>query len=113
MRLAVNSEVPDPIFAMTVKDVKGNELTGTNSKLEMLDPGPVLPGDEFVVEFRAPMLLQGGQYLISLGCTSYDSAGELVVHHRLYDIFSVYVVASKFVVGAFDMGFDMRVERSR
>ncbi|MHC1709840.1 MAG: ABC transporter ATP-binding protein [Methanomassiliicoccales archaeon] len=113
MRLAVNSEVPDPIFAMTVKDVKGNELTGTNSKLEMLDPGPVVEGDEFVVEFRAPMLLQGGQYLISLGCTSYDQAGELVVHHRLYDIFSVYVVASKFVVGAFDMGFDMSVEKSR
>jgi len=113
MRLTVHSEVPDPIFAMTIKDVKGNELTGTNSKLEMRDPGPVFPGDEFVVEFRSPMLLQGGQYLISLGCTSYDIAGELVVHHRLYDVFSVYVVASKFVVGAFDMGFDMSVERSR
>jgi len=112
MRLTVRSEVPDPIFAMTIKDVKGNELTGTNSKLEMKDPGPVRQGDEFVVEFRAPMLLQGGQYLISLGCTSYDPSGELVVHHRLYDIFSVYVVASKFVVGAFDMGFDMSVERS-
>jgi len=112
MRLTVRSEVADPIFAMTVKDVKGNELTGTNSKLEMKDPGPVRPGDEFVVEFRAPMLLQGGQYLVSLGCTSYDPSGELVVHHRLYDIFSVYVVASKFVVGAFDMGFDMSVVRS-
>ena len=112
MRLTVLSDVSDPIFAMTVKDVKGNELTGTNSKLEMKDPGPVRPGDEFVVEFRAPMLLQGGQYLVSLGCTSYDPSGELVVHHRLYDIFSVYVVASKFVVGAFDMGFDMSVVRS-
>ncbi len=112
MRVTALAEVPDPIFAMTIKDVKGNELTGTNSKLEMMDPGPVLPGDEFVVEFRAPMLLQGGQYLISLGCTSYDPSGELVVHHRLYDIFSVYVVANKFVVGAFDMGFDMSVERA-
>lgn len=113
MRATVISGVPDPIFAMTIKDVKGNELTGTNSKLEMMDPGPVLPGDEFVIEFKAPMLLQGGQYLVSLGCTSYDPSGELMIHHRLYDIFSVYVVASKFVVGAFDMGFDMSVERSR
>ncbi len=113
MRVSIDDHLADPIFAMTIKDVKGNELTGTNSKLEMLDPGPVLPGMEFAVSFQAPMLLQGGQYLISLGCTSYDAAGELAVHHRLYDIFSVYVVASKFVVGAFDMGTSMVVERTR
>ena len=113
MRVRASAEVPDPIFAMTIKDVKGNELTGTNTKLEMMDPGPVLPGDEFTIEFKAHMLLQGGQYLVSLGCTSYDRSGELVVHHRLYDIFSVYVVASKFVVGVFDMGFEMNVEPSR
>lgn len=113
MRVSVLESVPDPIFAMTIKDVKGNELTGTNSKLEMMDPGPVSAGDEFVVEFRSPLLLQGGQYLVSLGCTSYDETGELMVHHRLYDIFSIYVVASKFVVGVFDMGMSMTVERVR
>jgi teichoic acid transport system ATP-binding protein len=113
MRVSVQEDVPDPIFAMTLKDVKGHELTGTNSKLEMQDPGPVAAGMEFVVSFQAPMLLQGGQYLVSLGCTSYDAGGELLVHHRLYDIFSVYVVASKFVVGAFDMGTTMNVERTK
>jgi teichoic acid transport system ATP-binding protein len=113
MTVAVDGDVADPIFAMTIKDVKGHDLTGTNSKLEMLDPGPVSPGMEFVVEFRSPLLLQGGQYLVSLGCTSYDVTGELLVHHRLYDIFSVYVVASKFVVGTFDMGMEMNVRRTR
>jgi len=113
MRVSVQGEVLDPIFAMTIKDVKGHELTGTNTKLEMQDPGPVSPGMEFVVSFQAPMLLQGGQYLISLGCTSYEDGGELNVHHRLYDIFSIYVVASKFVVGTFDMGTTMSVERVR
>lgn len=111
MRVSIVEDVADPIFAMTIKDVKGNELTGTNSKLEMADPGPVSAGMQFVVSFQASMLLQGGQYLISLGCTSYDGGGELLVHHRLYDIFSIYVVASKFVVGAFDMGTSMNVER--
>ncbi|OPX67313.1 MAG: Trehalose/maltose import ATP-binding protein MalK [Methanomassiliicoccales archaeon PtaB.Bin215] len=113
MRVSVLGDVPEPIFAMTIKDVKGNELTGTNSRLEMLDLGPVHGGMEFMVEFRSPMLLQGGQYLISLGCTSYDTSGELLVHHRLYDIFSIYIIASKFVVGAFDMGMGMSVDRTR
>ena len=113
MRVSVMGEVADPIFAMTIKDVKGHELTGTNTKLELMDPGPVSAGMEFTVSFKAPMLLQGGQYLISLGSTSYDPAGELLVHHRLYDIFSFYVVASKFVVGAFDMGLDVEVNRTR
>lgn len=111
MRVVAEGEAADPIFAMTIKDVKGHELTGTNSKLEMKDVGPVSNGMEFTVDFSAKMHLQGGHYLISLGCTSYNSAGELEVHHRLYDIFSVYVVASKFVVGSYDMGIEMVIQR--
>ncbi len=111
MRIVAKGDVSDPIFALTIKDIKGLELTGTNSKLEMMDVGPVSDGMEFLVDFSATMQLQGGHYLISLGCTSYNGGGELDVHHRLYDIFSLYVVASKFVVGIYDMGFDLSLER--
>ncbi len=113
MRVRIEEDVQFPIFALTIKDIKGNELTGTNSKYEMLDMPLLRKGEEYVVSFRQTMLLQGGQYFVSLGCTRFDEKGEFVVHHRLYDIFSFQVVASKFVVGVFDMGMEMDVKRTK
>jgi len=113
MRVRIEEDVQFPIFAMTVKDIKGNELTGTNSKIEMIGPDIARKGEEYVVSFRQPMLLQGGQYFLSFGCTRFDEKGEFVVHHRLYDVLSFQVVASKFVVGVFDMGMEMNIDRVR
>ncbi|MCX6650725.1 MAG: ABC transporter ATP-binding protein [Methanomassiliicoccales archaeon] len=111
MRVRIKEDVQSPIFALTIKDIKGNELTGTNSQFEMLDIPLLHEGEEYVVSFRQTMTLAGGQYLVSLGCTRFDERGEFVVHHRLYDIFFFQVVASKFVVGYFDMGMEMNIER--
>ena len=112
MRVLALSDVADPIFAMTIKDIKGNEIVGTNSKLEMIDASTVREGEVFDVRFEQTMMLQGGQYFVSLGCTEYNGQGDLMVHHRLYDVFSFNVVATKFVVGIFDMGITMGIERS-
>jgi teichoic acid transport system ATP-binding protein len=110
MRVRIIEDVMFPIFAMTIKDIKGNEIVGTNSKIEMFDLGQVNAGTELEISFDSNMLLQGGQYFVSLGCTRFDEKGEFVVHHRLYDVFSFQVVASKFVVGIFDMGITMKVQ---
>ena len=53
------------------------------------------------VSFNQKMLLQGGEYLLSLGCTKYENDG-LKVFHRLYDITSVDVISKKDSVGIFD-----------
>ena len=111
MRVRIEEDLRFPIFAMTIKDIKGNELTGTNSKIEMMDIDAVRRGEEYLVSFRMPMALQGGQYFISFGCTRFDEKGEFVVHHRLYDAISFQVVATKFVVGVFDMGMEMEIDR--
>ncbi len=99
MKVRIKQDVLDPIFAMTIKDIKGNEIVGTNSKIETIDVRDAMPGAEYEVRFEQTMSLQGGQYFVSLGCTEFDPKGELAVHHRLYDVFSFYVVATKFVVG--------------
>lgn len=111
MRVRIEEDLSSPIFAMTIKDAKGNELTGTNSWFEKIDLPDVRKGDEFIITFRQTMMLQGGLYLASFGCTRFNDGGEFVVHHRLYDVFSFYVVATNLVVGIFDMGFDMTVEK--
>ena len=46
--------------------------------------------------------LQGGEYLLSLGCTGYQD-GMFRVFHRLYDVISLTVVSSRDTVGFYDM----------
>ena len=48
------------------------------------------------------MMLQGGEYLLSISCTGYRD-GEFVVYHRLYDVINITVVSDKNTVGFFDM----------
>ena len=94
--------VTDPIFAFTIKNAQGTDLTGTNTMLEEKHTGEMLPGDRACVTFTQKMDLQGGDYLLSLGCTGYQN-GEFRVFHRLYDAVSLNVLSTKNTVGFYDM----------
>jgi len=48
------------------------------------------------------MIIQGGQYLLLLGCTGYER-DNLVVYNRLYDICCITVISDKTTVGYFDL----------
>ena len=56
------------------------------------------------------MDLQGGDYLISLGCTGYVG-DEFKVYHRLYDLVGISVISDKNTVGFFDMNTEITVEK--
>ena len=94
--------IPAPIFAFSVKNVIGVEITGTNTMIEKAFLDSVEPGDVKNVTFTQKMNLQGGEYLISLGCTGYRN-GEFVVFHRLYDVCSLTVISDRNTVGYYDM----------
>ena len=66
-------------------------------------------GRECVVTFQQKMDLQGGEYLLSFGCTGYRN-GEFSVFHRLYDACNITVVSTKNTVGFFDMNSEVSVE---
>ncbi len=102
MKVLFHQDVAEPIFAFTLKNLMGIELTGTNTMLEKQMTAPKKKGDMQVVSFTQKMLLQGGEYLLSLGCTGYDQE-EFKVHHRLYDVCSLGVISEKNTVGYFDM----------
>jgi len=61
------------------------------------------------VTFSQAMNLQGGQYLLSLGCTGFDEKGDFVVYNRLYDVLQFDVLAEKNTVGFFDMNSHVTV----
>lgn len=102
LRVEFFENINNPIFAFTIKDMKGTELTGTNTVIEKIDTGSLACGDIVEISFKQKMVLQGGLFLLSLGCTGYEG-DTLVVYHRLYDITSIHLSSYKNSVGIFDL----------
>lgn len=100
-KIKMNEEIKNPIFTWTIKDKRGVELTGTNTMLEKIDTGLGEKGKVYDVSFTQKMLLQGGEYLLSMSCTSFVGE-ELKVHHRMYDIIGFTVLINENKVGIFD-----------
>lgn len=102
IKVLFHQDIQDPIFAYTIKNILGTELTGTNTMYEKENIPPQEKGAVRVVTFEQEMNLQGGEYLLSLGCTGYKEA-DFKVYHRLYDLCSIIVISDKNTVGFFDM----------
>lgn len=109
MKVLFYEGVAEPIFAFTLKNLMGIELTGTNTMVEKQMIEPAAAGDIRTISFTQKMTLQGGEYLLSLGCTGYERE-KFKVHHRLYDVCSLGVVSDKNTVGYFDMESVVEVE---
>ena len=103
------ADIKAPIFAFTVKNIRGTEITGTNTMYEKAFLEPVKSGDTKMVTFRQRMDLQGGEYLLSFGVTGYEQ-DKFQVYHRLYDVLNVTVVSDKNTVGYYDMNSQIEVK---
>lgn len=102
MKVEFSEDIPAPIFAFTVKNIRGVEITGTNTMFEKAFLEPVKAGEQKNVTFCQRMSLQGGEYLLSLGVTGYEN-NDFSVYHRLYDVLSLTVISDKDTVGYYDM----------
>ena len=109
MRIRAHETVREPIFAFTIKNMKGIEICGTNTTMEKIPVPTMEDGDEHVVTFTQKIDLQGGEYLLSLGCTGYQD-GMFRVFHRLYDVLSLSVVSARDTVGFYDMNSTCRLD---
>jgi teichoic acid transport system ATP-binding protein len=108
MKVRFADTLPAPIFAVSVKNVQGTEITGTNSMIERAFLEPAKPGQVKHVTFTQRMSLQGGEYLLSLGVTGYNG-DTFEVYHRLYDALNITVVSDKNTVGYYDMDSVVKV----
>lgn len=108
MKVDFHEDIKAPIFAYTIKNIIGVEITGTNTMVEkaFLDSGKA--GGSKEITFTQKMTLQGGEYLLSLGLTGYN--GDVFeVYHRLYDVINITVVSDKNTVGYYDMNSKITV----
>ena len=109
MKVRFHEDIQQPIMAYTFKNIQGTEITGTNTMYEQVTVKHPDAGKECVVTFEQKMDLQGGEYLLSFGCTGYRN-GEFCVFHRLYDACNITVISVKNTVGFFDMNSKVTVE---
>lgn len=108
MKVRINEDNLNPIFAFKLRDVKGTELTGTNTMLEDIDTSQCEKGDIVTITFRQKQYLQPGQYLVSLGCTAFEG-DQFVVYSRNYNCCVLGVVAQKGTIGIFDSESEVSV----
>lgn len=102
MKVKFNDDISEPIFAFTIKDLKGTEITGTNTMYENSPVTSKKAGDIQEITFTQMMSLEAGEYMLCLGCTGYRD-GDFTVFHRLYDVCNLTVITDKKAVGYFDM----------
>lgn len=102
MRVEFHQRILAPIFAFSIKNVQGTEITGTNSLIEKAFLESVESGKVKDVAFTQKMSLQGGEYLLSMGVTGYNG-DTFEVYHRLYDAMNITVISDKDTVGYYDM----------
>ena len=106
-RFRFNRPVSNPIFAFTIRDMKGTELCGTNTMYEDKSIETAEPGFTGVVTFKQRMTLQGGAYMLALGLTGFVN-GKLTAYHRLYDVCEIQVMSDRNTVGIFDMESEIK-----
>ncbi|MCI5610114.1 MAG: ABC transporter ATP-binding protein [Roseburia sp.] len=109
MKVRFMADLPAPIFAFSIKTVKGTEITGTNTMFEKAFLEPVKAGAVKDITFTQKMSLQGGEYLLSFGVTGYDG-NDFQVYHRLYDALDLTVISDKNTVGFYDMDSKVMVK---
>ncbi len=109
MIVDINEDINSPIFAFSIKNIKGVEIAGTNTMFEKVFLESVKKGDKKHITFTQKIDLHGGEYLISLGVTGYENE-DFVVYHRLYDVMNITVISDKNPVGYYDMNSVVKVE---
>ena len=109
MRVAFHENIQEPIMAYTFKDIRGTEITGTNTMFEKMHIEHSEAGDVCTVTFTQDMFLQGGEYLLSFGCTGYKD-GDFTVFHRLYDACNITVISTQNTVGFYDMNSKVEIQ---
>lgn len=110
LKVRFNDTIYNPIIAYTIKDVKGFDISGTNTFFQNINTGTLHKDEVLLAIFKHKLLLNSGGYLLSLGCAGYEN-GEYVVYERKYDYLSFDVTSKRLSVGFFDMGSEITISR--
>lgn len=110
-RIVFFEDVNEPVFTMTIKDFRGNDICGTNTLIEKISTGKFKKGDKIEVEFEQKVPLAPGKYTVSYSCTRFDASGNLEALSRKYDALLVEVLSMKDTVGAVRLDSNISYEK--
>jgi teichoic acid transport system ATP-binding protein len=110
LKTRFNDTINNPIFAYTIKDVKGFDITGTNTLFQNIDTGIYHDGDVVLSEFKQQISLGQGGYLLSFGCAGHKN-GEYIVYERRYDYLAFDVISKQGNVGFFDLNSEITLKK--
>ncbi len=108
MKVQFNEAIEDPIFAFTLKDIRGLEITGTNTHMKQMVTGKFKEGDNLTVTFKQKANLQLGKYALSLGCVNLNEKG-VEVYNRIYDAMLFEIIGSEQMVGFYDLQSEVTI----
>jgi len=110
IKVQFNESIIDPIFAFTLKDARGLEITGTNTFMKHIATGTVSAGEVLRVKFEQKANMQLGKYALSLGCVNINENG-IEVYNRIYDAMLFEVIGSEQMVGFYDLRSTITIEK--
>ncbi len=112
MKVKFNKAIDEPIFALSIKDFKGLELGGVNTRAYKMLTGAYVKGDTVVVQFKQSFPLAPERYTLSFGCTRMNENGDLEVFDRKYDALFLEIIAYRDCLGIIDLKSEINVSKT-
>ena len=112
MKVKIEKNIENPIFAMSVKNFSGVEIAGANTYAYHVETGNYKIGDEVIIEFKQVLPLAPERYTLSFGCTTFDMNGDLKVYDRKYDAIIFEITADRTCLGVMDIKTKIKLERN-
>ena len=81
----------EPIYALTIKDTKGQQIYGQNTRFANVSVEDLRKGDQSTITFTQRCNLGAGDYFISLGVTRFEGDSLQIIHRR-YDALELKVI---------------------
>jgi len=103
-------DIGDIIYGLTVKMSNGNQIYGTNSRLqEERVPASQKAGDLVTIEFKLKANLLSGDYFISLGVAQDHDEKDNIAVDRRYDLIHLHVSDTEYAFGVVDLEGDINL----
>jgi len=96
--VTAKEKIDDPLYAMTIKDTKGQDIYVTNTLYLGINTTSLEKGLTNIITFKQNMNLMAGEYFISLGFVTFINE-KLVVIHRRYDVIKIQVLPTDRCLG--------------
>ena len=105
VRTVFFADIACPIFGLTVKTPDGVEISGNNSRdaAFFTEFTPRRAGEEVIVRFDFHCVLNGGDYLLSVGIAEETNTGVIPLDRR-YDSIHITVLNARRAFGLVDLG---------